>query len=350
MDALSVPRPLRPGDRIGVTAPSAGVAGAAAARIDFCIGWLRGRGYEVEVGACMGRAGVTSGPASERAAELTRMLADPDIACVVPPWGGETAIDLVDLLDWDALADAEPTWLVGFSDISTLLVPVTTRLGWATVHGDNLADTPYAVPDGLLHWLDLVSATPATQGPFTQRDSGLVTDWVRFDDDPRATEWTRAGQGCWEVLGSAGPDRASVDVTGRLIGGCIETLVNLAGTPYGDVRGWADGLDEPTIVYVEACEDDAVEICRNLHGLRLAGWFDRAAAVLVGRTCAPDHEQMTQREAVVDALGRLDVPIVVDLEIGHVPPHLPLVNGALARVVVDGDTREITQHLTASRP
>jgi hypothetical protein len=28
-----------------------------------------------------------------------------------------------------------------------------------------------------------------------------------------------------------------------------------------------------------------------------------------------------------------------------VPPHLPLVNGALARVVVDGDTREITQHL-----
>ena len=44
-------------------------------------------------------------------------------------------------------------------------------------------------------------------------------------------------------------------------------------------------------------------------------------------------------------LGRLDLPVVVDLEIGHVPPHLPLVNGALARVVVDGDTREITQHL-----
>jgi muramoyltetrapeptide carboxypeptidase len=54
---------------------------------------------------------------------------------------------------------------------------------------------------------------------------------------------------------------------------------------------------------------------------------------------------MTQREAVLDALGRLDLPIVWDLEIGHVPPHLPLVNGALARVVVDGDTREITQTL-----
>jgi muramoyltetrapeptide carboxypeptidase LdcA involved in peptidoglycan recycling len=331
-----VPRPLRPGDRIGVTSPSAGVAGAAADRIDFCVEWLRGRGYEVEVGACMDGSALTAAPAADRAAELTRMLGDPDIACVLPPWGGETAIDLVDLLDWDALGEAEPTWLVGFSDISTLLVPVTTRLGWATLHGDNLADTPYDVPDGLLHWLEIAGG----EGPFIQRESGVVTDWVRFEDDPRATRWQHVGEARWEVLGGG-----TVDATGRLVGGCIETVANLAGTPYGDVRAWAERLEEPTVVYVEACEDDAVEICRKLHGLRLAGWFDRAAAVLVGSTSAPDHPEMTQREAVVDALGRLDVPIVLDLEIGHVPPHLPLVNGALAQVVVDGSTREITQHL-----
>ncbi len=334
--ALRFPRPIRPGDRIGVTSPSAGVSGEAATRIDFCVEWLRTRGYDVEVGECMDGTGLTSAPAEQRAAELTRMLADPAIGCVVPPWGGETAIDLVDLLDWDALAAAEPTWLVGFSDLSTVLLPLTTRLGWATVHGDNLADTPYAVPDGLLHWLDLVGG----EGPFVQRDSGLVADWVRFGTDPRATGWTHVGEGRWEVLGGAG-----VDVTGRLIGGCIETIAHLAGTPYGDVRGWGETLDEPTIVYLEACEDHAVDICRSLHGMRLAGWFDRAAAVLVGRTSAPDHPELTQRGAVVDALGRLGLPIVLDLEIGHVPPHLPLVNGALARVVVDGDRREITQHL-----
>lgn len=333
---LRFPRPLGPGDRIGVTSPSAGASGDAATRIDFCVAWLRDRGYDVEVGECMDGTGLTSAPAAQRAAELTRMLADPAIACVVPPWGGETAIDLVDLLDWGALAEAEPTWLVGYSDLSTVLLPVTTRLGWATLHGDNLADTPYVVPDGLLHWLDLAGG----EGPFVQRDSGLVADWVRFETDPHATQWAQAGAGRWEVLGGG-----SVDVTGRLIGGCTETIAHLAGTPYGDVRAWAAGLEEPTIVYVEACEDHAVDICRYLHGMRLAGWFDRAAAVLVGRTNAPDHPDLTQREAVADALGRLDLPIVLDLEIGHVPPHLPLVNGALARVVVDGDTHEITQHL-----
>lgn len=339
--ALRFPRPLRPGDRIGVTSPSAGASGKAATRIDFSVEWLRSRGYDVVVGECMDGSGLTSAPAEQRAAELTRMLADPAIACVVPPWGGETAIDLVDLLDWDVLAAAEPTWLVGFSDLATVLVPITTRLGWATLHGDNLADTPYAVPDGLAHWLDVAGA----EAPVVQRDSGMVAGWVRFEDDPLATQWTQVGEGRWEVLGGDGADGDRVDVSGRLIGGCVETIANLAGTPYGDVRAWADGLDEPTIVYVEACEEHAVNICRYLHGLRLAGWFDRAAAVLVGRTSAPDHPQMTQREAVVDALGRLDLPVVWDLEIGHVPPHLPLVNGALARVVVDGATREIVQTL-----
>lgn len=333
---LRFPRPLRPGDRIGVTSPSAGASGAAATRVEFSVEWLRGRGYDVVVGECMDGTGLTSAPAEARAAELTRMLADPDIACVVPPWGGETAIDLVDLLDWDVLAAAEPTWLVGYSDLSTVLVPITTRLGWATMHGDNLADTPYVVPDGLLHWLDLAGGP----GPFVQRDSGLVAEWVRFEDDPRATQWTHVGERAWQLL-----DGGTLDVSGRLIGGCTETIANLAGTPYGDVRAWAGGLDEPTIVYVEASDENAVNICRYLHALRIAGWFERAAAVLVGRTSAPDHPDLTQREAVVDALGRLDLPIVLDLEIGHVPPHLPLVNGALARVVVDGDTREITQTL-----
>lgn len=331
------PSPLRPGDRIGVTAPSAGASGPAADRIAFCVDHLRAAGYEPVVGECMDGSGITSAPAEQRAAELTAMLLDPGIRCVIPPWGGETAIDVVDLLDWDALADAEPTWLVGYSDISTLLLPITTRLGWATLHGDNLADTPYQPPPGLLPWLDLASGP----GPHVQRDSGLVATWWRFEEDPHAVRWREVGEGSWRLHGAD-----TLSVSGRLVGGCIETMTNLAGTPYGDVAAFGrqyaeDGL----IVYLEAAEDAANTICRNLHGLRLAGWFEHARAILIGRTNAPDHPQMTQEQAVLDALGRLGLPIVLDVEIGHVPPHLPLVNGALATVTVDGDVREISQEL-----
>ncbi len=332
---VQFPAPLQYGDRIGVTSPSSGLAGVGGERIDFCVSVLRNAGFDVVVGTSMDGTGITAGPAAERAAELTTMLCEPTIRCVIPPWGGETAIDLVDLLDWDALAAADPTWLVGYSDISTILLPITTRLGWATLHGDNLADTPYAVPDGLLGWQDLA----AGPGPHRQRDSGMVADWWRFAEDPQATEWKRVSDGQWDLHGTD-----SVQVSGRLIGGCVETLCNLAGTPYGDVsefgRQYAeDGL----IVYLEAAEDEAATICRNLHGLRLAGWFEHARAILIGRTNAPDNPKMTQHDAVLDALGRLDLPIVFDVEIGHVPPHLPLVNGAMATLTFDGDTREIVQ-------
>lgn len=59
----------------------------------------------------------------------------------------------------------------------------------------------------------------------------------------------------------------SVHVTGRLIGGCVETLCNLAGTPYGDVTAFGrQHADDGLIVYLEASEDEAATICRNVHG------------------------------------------------------------------------------------
>lgn len=57
----------------------------------------------------------------------------------------------------DSLRRAEPTWVVGYSDISTLLLPLTTLTGTATVYGQNLMDTAYRVPPPLLSWLDVVT-------------------------------------------------------------------------------------------------------------------------------------------------------------------------------------------------
>lgn len=89
------PAPLRPGDTIGVTAPSAGVPDRLGARLDVALQWLRDRGFRVEVGDCLRGGGVVSAPRGQRAAELNRMLLDPRVRAVVPPWGGETGIDLL---------------------------------------------------------------------------------------------------------------------------------------------------------------------------------------------------------------------------------------------------------------
>lgn len=140
---IRYPAPLKRGDRIGITSPSSGVPGSLRPRLEFCVDHLRQRGYEIAVGACMDGNGAVSAPARARADELATMLIDPDIRAVVPPWGGELAVEILPHLDMAAIAASDPTWLVGYSDLTTLLLPVTTLTGIATVHGQNLMDTPY---------------------------------------------------------------------------------------------------------------------------------------------------------------------------------------------------------------
>lgn len=69
--ALRFPTPLRPGDTIGVTSPSSGVWGPAAVRIDFCVAWLRRRGFEVVVGDCMDGTTHISAPGWRRCTATT---------------------------------------------------------------------------------------------------------------------------------------------------------------------------------------------------------------------------------------------------------------------------------------
>ncbi|WP_402462657.1 S66 family peptidase [Isoptericola aurantiacus] len=317
-----------------MNAPSSGVPAPLVGRLRFVVSWLADRGFDVQVGRCMDGASHVSGTARERADELMAMLLDPQVRAVVPPWGGETAIDLVPLLDLDALREVEPTWVVGFSDISTLLTPLTLVSGWATVHGPNLMDLPYEQASGLVHPLEVMTASDRTPRDFHQRPAGVhrVAAWDRWEDDPTPTRYVWNGEGPWRRLDGGG----DVDVKGRLVGGCLETLCHLAGTRYADtsvLRGPRG--DEPLIVYVEAAEADAFDTCRSLHGMRLNGFFDGASAILVGRTTAPDADTLTQDAAVLDALGHLGVPILADVDCGHVPPHMSLVNGALGHLTCD---------------
>jgi muramoyltetrapeptide carboxypeptidase len=343
--SVRYPAPLRPGDRIAVTSPSCGVGREMRPRLEFCIKHLRDLGYDVVIGDCMDGSGVTSAPAPARAAELTAMLLDPAIRAVVPPCGGELAIDLLPLLDFDAIGAAEPTWLVGYSDLTTVMTPLTLRTGIATLHGSNLMDTPCAVPEPLLPWL---SAATAPVGSTLQQGAARAYRSGRHDHyafHPDVREMTLNTPGQWKLLGPQ-DGAAEVCATGRMIGGCLETVSMLPGSPYGDVAHFtARHAPEGLLVYVEIAEAEALMAARMLHHLRLAGWFDRANAVLVGRSAGPSSGDFSQHDALVHALGDLPVPVLYDLDLGHIPPQLAIINGALATVELTPATATLVQHL-----
>lgn len=340
---IRYPRPLVPGDRIGVTAPSSGVSPALRPRLDHAVKVLQDKGFEVVIGECLGTPTHVSAPKRARADELMAMWVDPDIAAVVPPWGGETGIDLLPLLDFDLLAACEPGWYVGWSDISTTTLPLTLRTGWATVNGWNLMDTPYAAAPGHLHWLDVAGAP--TGATITQRASShrRESGWDDYVEDPAVDRMTLTTPTRWSGLR---PGDQAVEFSGRLIGGCVEVVAHLAGTAYGDVPTFVrESGSDGVIVHLEVSEDGPFEVARALHGMRLAGWFDDLCGVLIGRSAAPGLPRWSQRDAVTDVLGDLPCPVVLDVDFGHTQPFMTLVNGALATVTIDGPRQEVTQTL-----
>jgi len=315
MDApIRFPQPLRGGDVVAVVAPSSGVKPAMHEGLDGALAALRRQGFIVREGRTL-RQQVqgASGSAIERASELMDALLDPEIAAVIPPWGGELAIELLPLLDFERLRDAPPKWFSGFSDLSTIQVPLLLRAGWASLHGPNLMQL----------------GDPALD-PVSRR---IFDVWTTTEREP-LEQLSALGSVARRLDGGTEP----VDIEGCLIGGCLDSVARLAGTPWADVRAWRESLGEGErpLWFFEVAELPPFELARTLHGLRQAGWFDEAAGVVFGRSAVPDAiasgGEFTQDHALERALGDLPCPVLLDLDIGHVAPQWSLVQGALARL------------------
>ena len=50
---------------------------------------------------------------------------------------------------------------------------------------------------------------------------------------------------------------------------------------------------------------------------------------------------LDQYSAVTGILGKYNVPIIMDADIGHLPPAMPLISGAYTRVSVRADNLHI---------
>lgn len=334
---------------IAVTAPSSGVRAELHPRLDVVLGHLRAQGFEVVEGATVRRQHKnSSAPARERAEELTRFLLDDRVDAVLPPWGGELAIELLPLMDFARLARARPKWFLGFSDLSTIHLPLTLLSGWVTAHGSNLMDLSPSQTDPLTtSVMAILSSPPATE--IVQRSSERYQTrwpgWTTVPDAPlNCTEPTR-----WRRLDGL---ESPVEVRGRLIGGCLDTVCSLAGTRFGGVpRFVRDSASEGTLLYLENCELTPCALERALLSLRFHGWFEGLSGLLLGRSAGPDGASPTDlsyTDALAEALRDLPFPILVDLDIGHRPPQLTLLNGLPAVVRVGEGCGSVTQIIPGS--
>jgi len=290
------PRALPTGGIIGIVNPSSPVEDD---RLAAGIAVLEGQGFRVIVAShARERHGHRAGTDADRASDFSRFYADPTIDVLWCARGGSSALRLWPLLDWNALAALPPKMVIGYSDTTSLLIPLTQKVQTVALHGPLVFELGEIAPD-LFRWqLELL------QNP-----------------DPAGT-----------VPGRASDVLAPGAVEGELCGGCLSLVCATLGTPYQiDAAG--------KLLLLEDIDEAPHRVERYLAHLAAAGVLASAAGFVIGAaTNADDSKTLPMRQLWAEALVPYGKPAVLGFPFGHVAQNYALPLGIRARLDADAGT------------
>jgi muramoyltetrapeptide carboxypeptidase len=324
---------LREGDFIGIVSPSWGGAGAVPHRVERGVAQLESLGFKVKLGRhALNERGYVSDTARNRVDDLHDLFLDPDVRLIVAAIGGDHSCQLLPLLDFDLIA-AHPTLFMGFSDITVLNVAIWRKTGLVTFNGPALLSDFAEFPQAFEYTRSWFLKAVADPGPI-----GVVTpspwwteeslDWGRQEDLERPRRRVPSEGWTW-LKGDIGE--------GVLIGGCLESLQHLRGTPYWP--GWDDA-----ILFFETSEEapSPADVDGILMDYENMGVFDRLRGLLVGRPMgysAAEKEQV--RRVVLERTAGWSFPVVTDMDFGHTAPQFTLPVGCRARIDIPRQRFEV---------
>ncbi len=299
---LKPPR-LRPGDLIGLVSPAS--APSSAEMIEKGVRYLERLGYAVKVGEHAARVhGYLAGTDDQRAADLNAMIRDTSVKAIIAVRGGYGSARILSAIDFRALR-RNPKIIVGYSDITALQLAIFCRTGLVTFSGPM---------SGVEMWENI---DPYTEEHFWRvvTSQSKIGPLMNPPDDPIQT--LRKGK-----------------ATGRILGGNLATLAALFGTSF--VPSYRDA-----VLVLEDVDEAPHRIDRMLTQLEQANVFDRIAGLVFGKfvDCAPtdaSKPHLTVDEILGGVAQRVNIPVMSNLQYGHLPKKLTLPIGV--RATVDADT------------
>lgn len=325
---------------IGVTAPSSGVEEELHHLLKSAEQRFESEGHILKFGqTAWTQDKAKSAHASVRAQEFMNMMNDPEVDAIIPPWGGELLIEILEGIDFTKLP---PKWVLGYSDTSLLLFAMTLKTGIATAHGVNLVDLRGDYSDPLTaKWKEVLETKAGAEIEQVSSEKYQL-EWNHAESTPCVYNLTEPTE--WKTVTGK-----PVQMKGRLLGGCIDIIRNVVGTPYGDVRTFQEQFiaNEPLIWYFENCDMETSDLKRALVQMKLAGWFANCSGILFGRSSANGPVENYMVEDVYKEISEdLQIPVAYDIDCGHVPPQMTLINGAYAEVeVADGKGRVLQRFI-----
>ncbi len=359
------PKSIKAGDTIGITAPSFGAAiEPYSIAIDMSEENLRNRGYIVIEGETARKGdgiGISTDP-KVTAKELVEFYKRDDIDAIISAGGGELMCETISNIDFADLKNCEPKWFMGYSDNTNFIFPLVTISNTQAIYGTCISGLAKVWEEPELDALELLEGTKSSFDGYKRFvEPGVYPDSEEYSHEeynqgPKVytKDMIRAPYAytsdrelvtyvCRDVALEKNPD-AEVNMEGILLGGCLDILVNLCGTRFDKVKEFKK--EHKDIIWIfEACDLNTMSIRRSLWNLREAGWLDGAKGFIIGRPESAWKQNFMgcdQYNAVTAVLSELGAPIIMDVEIGHVDPQLPVIMGSEATVKVKGNDFNIT--------
>ena len=309
---MNYPQMMSKGSTIGITAVSAGLGD----RIDDFESSLNNlkKYYKFIETNNVRSKGYVSSDAKTRARELDNLFVDDKVDGIFCAGGGDFCLEMLDYINFDNIAN-NPKWIMGASDPTSILYTITTKLNIATIYGLNAASFSGELHECHYNNLNIL------QGNIVKQNS-----YSKYDTNTGFGDYSLDGDVYWESDGN-------VDITGRLIGGCFDVLLNIIGTKYDYTNEFLERYkDDGFIWYFDNFSKTSVDFYLGLLQMKMAGWFKYAKGILIGRVKYPNTfiEEFDYQEAIkrID----IDIPIINNCDIGHVFPKMTIINGSIGHV------------------
>ena len=326
---MRYPKFLPEGGTIGFVAPSYGCnIEPYRSAFDHAKEIFQEMGYRTQSGPnCYKGCGIgISNTPEECGKELMNYYCTDENDVLISCGGGELMCEDLPFVDFEVLKEAAPKWYMGYSDNTNMTFLLTILCDTASIYA------PCVAAFGMEPW------HPAIEDAFAVITGKklTVTGYDNYEKESLKDEENpllpyNVTEPC---IRRKVPDE-DIRMEGRLIGGCLDVLTLLLGTKYDRVKEFVEKYRKDGIIwFMEACDLNTMGIRRALWQMEQAGWLSHVKGFLIGRPLCHGEEflGLDQYEAVTGILGKYNVPIIMDLDIGHIPPAMPLVCGSYAKV------------------
>lgn len=316
------PKTISGSQVIGIPAPSAGV-GKDIPAFEKSLQQLHINGFSTIETESVRNNAAPSNTAKVRAKEWMELWDNPKVGYILSASGGDFLEEMLPYLDWDRMKQ-NPKWVQGYSDNTGILFPLTTRLDIATVYGPNAGGYDMSILHSSLEKsMDYIRGHFPDQPSYERYQSGWGDGVDGYDLDSEVKYGTPNGD---------------VVAEGRVLGGCLDVLSMLIGTPYEDVKGFIERYREDGVVwYFDIFAMKSEDVAHSLWQMKQAGWFETAKAVIAGRVRFPETMMdMSYEDAFLRVFNK-EMPLIMEADVGHVKPQWIMVNGAMCEIrVKDG--------------